>query len=277
MFNKAGKTLTIFVILIVVLLLSSTSIGFYLYHVEQRLHKTVETELDSSRAAGIKLQAQLKDVQAQLALAQDKNRDADQKINNLLDEQDLNEGLRKALKKENADLKTQIADLNQAKEKMKADLNDSAAKLAQYQDLLKNSEEKTKQLETHLASLIQTNKNLQNRLEGPQGTATSGSGDAVLPRGAGMDKMELDKIVVSPQNSNNGHVLTVDTDAEFVIFNMGLKQGIKPDDELSVYRADQYLGDIKATRVQDDMSAADIIPPLTAKDIHKNDIVVVKP
>ena len=62
-----------------------------------------------SRADGLKLQAQLKDIQGQLALAQDKNKEADQKINNLLDEQDLNEGLRTALKKENADLKEQMA------------------------------------------------------------------------------------------------------------------------------------------------------------------------
>ncbi len=69
MFNKAGKTLTIFVVLIIILLVSSTSIGFYLYHLEERLHKNVETELDTSRANEHKLQAQLKDIQGQLALA----------------------------------------------------------------------------------------------------------------------------------------------------------------------------------------------------------------
>ena len=105
MINKAGKTLTIFVVLIIILLVSSTSIGFYLYHLEERLHKNVETQLDISRTEGLKLQAQLKEIQGQLALVEDKNKEADQKINNLLDERDLNEGLRTALKKENADLK----------------------------------------------------------------------------------------------------------------------------------------------------------------------------
>ena len=50
MFNKAGKTLTIFIVLIIILLVSSTSIGFYLYHIEEHLHKNVETDLDASRA-----------------------------------------------------------------------------------------------------------------------------------------------------------------------------------------------------------------------------------
>jgi len=100
---------------------------------------------------------------------------------------------------------------------------------------------------------------------------------AATPVPDGKDKVELDKIVVNPQNITKGYVLSVDTDVEFVVFNLGLKEGVKPDDLLSVFHGDQYLGDIKATRVQDEMSAADIIPPLSSRQIHKNDIVVLKP
>ena len=89
------------------------------------------------------------------------------------------------------------------------------------------------------------------------------------PGHSGKDKVELDKIVVNPQDGTKGHILSVDTDAEFVVFNLGLKQGVKPDDMLSVYRGDEYLGDIKATRVQDEMSAADIIPPLSSRKYVK--------
>ena len=103
------------------------------------------------------------------------------------------------------------------------------------------------------------------------------AGEVTPPGQSGKDKVELDKIVVNPQDGTKGHVLSVDTDAEFVIFNLGLNQGVKPDDVLSLYRGDEYLGDIKATRVQDEMSAADIIPPLSSKEVRKNDTVVLKP
>jgi len=281
MFNKTGKTITIFVALTIILLVCSTSIGFYLYHLEQRLHKQVETELDLSHSNESKLQAQLKDIQSQLALSEDKNKEADQKINNLLDEQDLNEGLRTALKKENADLKEQVANLEQARQKMKADFDDSAAKLSQYQDLLKNSEEKTKELESHLANLAEANKSDETRLRelqaGGQGVPQDQNASTAPVEGGGHDKVELDKIVVNPQDSAKGNILSVDTDAEFVVFNLGMKQGVKSDDLLSVYRGDSYLGDIKATRVQDEMSAADIVPTLSANQIQKNDTVVLKP
>lgn len=284
MFSKAGKTLTIFVVLIIILLISSTSIGFYLYHLEERLHKSVETELDASRADGLRLQAQLKDIQGQLALAQDKNKEADQKINNLLDEQDLNEGLRDALKKENADLKAQMEGIEQSKQKMKADLDDAGAKLSQYQELLKTSDDKSKELETRLANLVETNKGMQVKInelktdiKPDQRTAEEQIAGEIVPPGRSKDKVELDKIVVNPQDGAKGHILSVDTDAAFVILNLGLKQGVKPDDVLSVYRGDEYLGDIKATRVQDEMSAADIIPPLSPNEVRKNDTIVLKP
>jgi len=286
MINKAGKTLTIFIVLTYILLISSTSIGFYLYHLEQRLHKSVETQLDSSHTDELRLQSQLKDIQGQLALAQDKNKEADQKINNLLDEQDLNEGLRTALKKENTQLKGQMADIDKSKQKIKADLDDAVAKLSQFQGLLKASQDKSKELETRLAGLAETNKSNETKIKElmaemkpydkrtPQEQIAS---EVVPPGYRGKDKVELDKIVVNPQSGTKGHILSVDTDAEFVVFNLGLKQGVKPDGVLSVYRGDEYLGDIKATRVQDEMSAADIIPPLSSKEIRKNDIVVLKP
>jgi hypothetical protein len=271
MLNKAGKTLSIFIVLTYILLISSTSIGFYLYRLEQRLHKSTEAELGVSRADGLKLQAQLKDVQGQLALAQDKNKEADQKINSLLDEQDLNEGLRNALKKENAVLKEQMVNIDKSKQKIKADLDDSVVKLSQYQGLLKVAQDKSKELEARLEGLLQTNKGNETKIKELQ--ADMKAYDQRPPE----KQIALDKIVVNSQDGTKGGILSVDTDAEFVIFNLGLKQGVKPDDVLSVYREGKYLGDIKATRVQDEMSAADIIPPLSSSEIRKNDTVILKP
>jgi len=272
MINKSGKTLTIFIVLIFILLISSTCIGFFLYHQEERARKTAQSDLDAARSSNDKLQVQLKDIQGQLALSQDKNKEADQKINNLLDEQDLNEGLRAALKKENAQLKEQITSVEQAKQKIKTDLDDSVSKLSQYQQLLKESESKGKELEDRLSNLVETNKTLSAKIDGlSAGTVPA----VVVPEGK--DKVELGKIVVKPPEGSSGHVLSVDTDAEFVVFSLGLKEGVKPDSVLSLYRGNQYLGDIRATRVQDEMAAADIMPPLTSRQVHKDDTVVLKP
>ena len=286
MFDKAGKTLTIFVALIIILLVSSTSIGFYLYHKEEHWRKNAEADLDASRASEFKLQAQLKDIQSQLGLALDKNKEADQKINSLLDERDLNEGLRTALKKENANLKEQMETINKTKEKIKADLDNAGAKLTQDQDFLRELQGKNKDLEARLIQLEETKKAMETKINELQAdmkpyekkTPAEQTASEVVPPGhKGQGKVELDKIVVNPKDATKGHVLSIDTDAQFVIFNLGLKQGVKPEDVLSVYRGDEYLGDVKVTRVQDEMAAADLIPPLSSSEVRKNDTVVIKP
>ncbi len=97
--------------------------------------------------------------------------------------------------------------------------------------------------------------------------------------------VELDPIVVNPDkmaDENNasavmsGRILSVDKDVEFVIVNLGSKDGVKVGDQLSVYHAKKMLGDIKITRVQAEMSAADLVSPLAINDINKNDQVVAK-
>ncbi len=68
----------------------------------------------------------------------------------------------------------------------------------------------------------------------------------------------------------------VDGETEFVIVNLGANHGIKEDQILSISRGKDLLGDIKVTRVQPEMSAADFIPPLTGRQVRKDDSVVIK-
>ncbi|MBF0512304.1 MAG: hypothetical protein HQL13_08280 [Candidatus Omnitrophica bacterium] len=264
MLNNIGKTFTIFLILTLILLISSTCIGFYLYFQQQRVCKGVQADLETALAGNVKLQTQLKDVQAQLALVEDKNKEEDKKINSLLDEQDLNEGLRTALKKENVQLKEQITAIDASKQKIKASLDDAMQQLSRFKELLRSADAKDKDMQARITTLMEKNKNLETRLnEGNTKDAT------------GQMQGDLGKIVVK-QKPGTGIILSVDTDAEFVVFNLGRKEGVKAGSLLTVTRAGRYLGEIKATRVQDEMSAADLVTPLSSRAVNKNDTVVLK-
>ena len=83
-------------------------------------------------------------------------------------------------------------------------------------------------------------------------------------------------IPISSGRIPEGRILTVDIETEFVVVNLGKKDGIVEDMFMSVYRGPHYLGDIKVTRVQPEMSAADIIPPFSSQMVRKNDQVVAK-
>ena len=79
-----------------------------------------------------------------------------------------------------------------------------------------------------------------------------------------------------PLKIPHGRVVSIDEDTEFVIIDLGKKHGVTLGRLMSLYRGDDYLGDIKITRVQPEMSAADLILPLTGKLVHKNDQVIAK-
>ncbi len=292
--NHSGKTLTIFIVLIVILLASSTSIGFFLYHKEQDLRCSAETDLDASRDTQTKLQTQLKDAQTRMAVLEDKNKEADGKINNLMDEAELNQGLHKALKAENASLKEALEAAKKEKDKLQTDVLNTDKRYKELQGLLKAEQDKSRELAKRAAQLQDAKEKDDARIKAmkadlmPYNERTPNqqvAGEVVppsgtpggTPRSADKGKVELDKIVVNPNDSTRGKILSVDKDAEFVVCSLGLKQGIKAGDMLSVYRGEEYLGDVKVSRVQQEMSAADIVPPFSSRRVRKNDIVVFRP
>ena len=290
MFSNTGKTLTIFVVLIVVLLASSTSIGFFLYHKEADLRRSAETDLSASTDAQTKLQTQLKEAQTRLTVLEDKNKEADGKINNLMDEAELNQGLHKALKTENASLKEALEAAKKEKEKVQSDLLDTDKRYKELQGLLKAEQDKSQELAKRVAQLEDAKERDDVKIQAMKADLlpydqrppeAQIAGEVVPPRGTPRSgdkgKVELDKIVVNPNDGTRGKVLSVDKDAEFIVCNIGLKQGIKAGDMLSVYRGEEYLGDVKVSRVQQEMAAADIVPPFSSRKVRKNDIVVFRP
>ena len=261
--NSKGRTSTIFIILIGLLLISSTAIGFFMFQKENQMRKNLEVQLEESKQLQDKLTADLKDTKKQVLLLQDKNKEADSKINGLMDEMELNEGLRNALKKENGSLKEAFESIKKEKDAIRAELDDKAKEFQENRELLKAQLDKAKELQDRIKSIDQSN----------VGHVTK-SDTSEMPAPA-QNKMELEKIVISEQ-SDQGRILSVDRESEFVICNLGAAKGIRLGDFLSVYRNDQYLGDLKISRVQDEMSAADFVPPLSSRNVRKNDIVVLK-
>ena len=285
--NSNGKTLTIFIILVIVLLISSTSIGFFLYNKELQAHHQAVVDLERSQAAENKLQTELKDVKRQLVLAEDKAKEADDKINNLMDEAELNNGLRKELKAENATVKDALEAAKKDKEKAKSDFDTAQKKYKEVLELFKAEQDKSNNLQTRIKELEDAKSQAESKIDqmksdlkpyNERSASAQVDSEGVPPSGkSAQGKMDLDKIVVNPNDGTRGRVLSVDKEAEFVICSLGVKHGVKSGDVLSVYRGEEYLGDVRVSRVQEELSAADMIPPFSSRKVRKNDSVVFKP
>ncbi len=200
----------------------------------------------------------------------------------------------KIVQKEKGKVEAQLAKFknkknkNGAKESTVNPAQDEKASEDLEQRLNAEVQKKT-ELEQKVASLEDKNTQMEaviSDLKQQMSKQTEMSSKSVAAGQNGKLDIELEPIVVSPGQASvvsaapdamsEGKILSVDMDVEFVIVNLGSKDGMSVGKIMSVSRDNKNLGEIKITRVLPEMSAADLIPPLTAKDVRKDDQVVVK-
>ncbi|MBP6342384.1 MAG: hypothetical protein KA403_00445 [Candidatus Omnitrophica bacterium] len=292
--NNAGKTITIFLGLIVVLLVSTASISIFLLNKETEKRKAVDAALNDAQGSISRLQGDLKVAQNKAFVLEEKNKEADTRINSLEEELDVEKGLKEAMKTENAKLKQDLDTVLLEKDALQADKDKLAADFQEKEKVsqqeLQTRDSRVKELETKVAEVekqltdanaaIEKTKQDQAAAEAAAAAAATAAkpaeGSEAAVEDSATKEVELDKIIVSKSDSSKGRILSVDKETEFVIFDMGSKSGVKQGDVLSVMRGDDYLGDIKVSRVQEEMSAADLIPPFSSRMVRKNDNIVPK-
>jgi hypothetical protein len=313
--NSSGKVLTIFIVIVAILLISLTAISLFFFQQETQRRKLAETTLEEFRSERSKLEEELKDVKKQNFLLQEKNKEADERVNDLSDELELEKGLREEMKAEAAALQKQIDEVNSLKEDLAQAIQEKEELEKKLTEDIEASGQKIKELEAQLAAEQERSQKLGKLYEENQEKMTALEEEASAAQEA-MEKassleenvedtdqtfgVELGEIVVVPGENvdggrgwvpdarydapaafsdalparkEDGRVLSVDVETEFVIISLGEIDGLKIGDVLSVYRNGNYVGDIRVTRLQPEMAAADLIPPFSIESIKKNDQV----
>ena len=360
--SEHGKVLTIFLVIIAVLLITLTALSMFFYNVEIDKRKGAEGAIAVIEKDLEQAKIQLKDFQKKNSILAEKNKEAESRVISLMEDLDLEKGLREELKKESVSLKdklqklqqstakledksaTQIGDFEQRvvelEAKLKVELNRNKELQKQNEELvaaqaeLKKMAEKPKPAVPQSRSTTSQQRAIRtpppanrtpstsaNTSKGEQARPSQGeqarrpsrdtSDSAATPRanasrsssssaGAQMD-IELDQIVVTPDvrvteeeilrqitdsttqvssgssgSIPDGRILSVDIETAFVVINLGRKHGLTNGLFMAVYRGNDYLGDIKITRTQEEMAAADLVPPLSGQTLRKNDQVIAK-
>jgi len=274
--KESGKALAIFLVLIAVILVSLTAISVFLLVKQVQLRESAEYNAAQLEASESVMRATLQEVQKQKDILEQRAKEAESKIESLLEELDLAESVREEVKKENREMKTSLEALKKENEDVQAKLAkqeaDAGKRVTELQDQLNVALERNKTLEEKRQELEQEFDQLKQRLAAVQGAGAVVFDDETALAGGDVD---LDTIIVSTADAGNGHVVSVDHEAEFVIVNLGENNGVLVDSLLSVSRGEDQIGEIKVTRVLPEMSAADLIPPLTSQDIAEGDTVKV--
>jgi hypothetical protein len=72
--------------------------------------------------------------------------------------------------------------------------------------------------------------------------------------------IELEKIVISSLLEAEGKVLAVDKQNDLIVINLGSINNLKSGDKLSIYRGDSFIANAELVKVQNNISAAMILP-----------------
>ena len=86
--------------------------------------------------------------------------------------------------------------------------------------------------------------------------------------------VQLERIVVSSANASTlqGRVISVHQDWDFVVIDLGWN-AVRIGETVSIFRNDRLLAKAKVERVQEEASAATVLPGWKATDIQPNDLV----
>jgi DNA repair exonuclease SbcCD ATPase subunit len=166
--NSSGKVLVIFLVIFVILSLSLAGLAMFFLSKEKERRISTETALQQSVANATKLEAKLQDAIKQGFLLQEKNKEADEKINGLLDELELQEGIREELKKENQALKEKFEKETKAKAELQEKLAsnaEAAQRLPELEAQLQTEQGARQELEQKLSAAEERAKTLEEALE----------------------------------------------------------------------------------------------------------------
>lgn len=276
MAKTSGGTLTVFLVILFVLLASVTSISVFFFLQESDERESAQHNLEQMKIKYENMENHLKDIEKERMVFEQKLKEAEAEIDRLEKDADYQEGLTEKFKKDKQEVETSLAALKKQQESLKTALENQ----------LKEAQDQALELKVQLDAALERNKELEQKwqeLQGRnEGLMIKGYGEdpsiGAEPEGAlemGVSGINLDPIVVNPMEAK-GAIISVDRETDFVIVRLGAQDGLKDGDILSVYRGDACLGDLKATRVEQDMAAADFVPPFTSQGISETDTVVIK-
>lgn len=266
MAKSSGKTLTIFVVVIGILLVSLASISIFFFLKEVELRRSAEEHIQQLRNLEAKLSGDLKEAKQQVYLAEQKGKEMEDRVESLLEDLELEIGLKEEAKSKNRTLEEDLKKEVQAREELRR----------QIEAETQTAQEKIGVLQERIALLEERNKELEARRQELERQTHLFPGEGEMSGAAGGENVDLEKIVVAPGAGGEGSVISVDEQADFVIVSLGQQHNLQKGAVLAVYRQDEYLGDVTVSRVLEDMSAAEFVPPLSAETVQKGDRVVRK-
>ena len=274
--NRKASALTVALTILILVSLAGAGGAFYLFQktrnenlklqeqikeININLEKT-GTELANYKKQNSELELRLKDAQAQI----------DTLTNDLQQEKTTKQEALKQIDNLKAELEQQKSFKLDLEKKFNAAQEDVKKTQAQLKEL----ESRKTELETKISELETKSKDLEAKVQGIElGTIVIGR-ETTPPQQTVSKPATRKQEKKIPVSGLEGKVLVVNKDYNFVVINLGTKDGVEMDNVFSVYHGNNYIGDVKIEKIHDSMAAAGFVSGDIKDKVNEGDKVVQK-
>ena len=258
--NKKAAAPTILLIVLIIASLIFAGGGFYLFQQEHTKNVTLQEQLDEVKTQQKITAKQLDESKKSVMDLQLKVQEANDKINSLSAELDLE-------KKSRQEAEAKLSQISTDLDEQKALRSDLEQKLALAQDDGKRTQAQLNALEVQKSELESKVRTLEEKTESielgkivvaPEATGATKTASAVK---APTKASPVKRGAALPVSSYPGEILAVDNSYNFAVISMGAKDGVMQDQIFGVYRNGKFIGDVKIEKVNDAMAATGFTSP----------------
>lgn len=227
---------------------------------EIRLRTQKEKQLYDALAQLAVKQAEISDLSKQKKETEDDLSDRIDSLEDQVNEQDT------TIKEQ----KTKLDVLSEENSSLKKEIDSKQRRLSELSQQIGN-------LEKDKTDLMDTIQKLESvKQEAPPEDQSVSSADPYTVRTdwvAGMDTVQLGKIVMKRSSGVAVSIQHVNHPYGFIVFNAGTKDGMKPKTVINILRDNKLIGKAVIQKCQAEVSAAVLLPEWTKREIKAGDLI----
>jgi len=271
--NNKAKAATLILIVLIIISFSLAGGIYYLLQNEKAKSTSLQVQLEDTITKYKKAETELGSVKDKISMLALQVKEAQNKL----------ETLNKDLQQEKTAKQEALSKVDQLTgdlEQLKSSKSDLENKLSQSQEDAKKIQNQLKELRSQKTELESKLKELESKTQGVElgKIIVNPEGAIVAPQEASGQSQSQPLAVKTekPTLGKEGKVLVVNKDYNFVVLNLGSKDGVDIADMFTVYHNNKNVGDVKVEKVHESMAAAGFVNNDMKDKVSEGDKVVQK-
>lgn len=177
------------------------------------------------------------------------------------------------------ELKNSLEEQKELRERIEESMKRAQSEVEKLQAQVREFDSRKGDLETRISELENKSKDVELGtivVGSDKKQAASASAGTEPKPGASSGGPETPAAAPAVSTTLEGRLLVVNRDYNFVVINIGSKDGVSVGQIFSVYSGDKEAGEIKVEKVHDSMSAAGFLTPGMRDKVKEGDKIVPK-